>query len=184
MSTSYDNFVFNEALKEESFLLITKQNAIESYSDIDDSFHVLRKEKKAEKQITTNIDYIITSSNTMDVSVRSIDSLKPVRFKQDLTIQCIGPHPYDVSHRMDNNFKSVRRIIAYKEMYANLVDRCNRHQHTFNYCQLNGKCRFLFSRLISETMRVIVFETSHKTGLSINSYRKNQISILARINDG
>ena len=184
MSTSYDNFVFNEALKEESFLLITKQNAIESYSDIDDSFHVLRKEKKAEKQITTNIDYIITSSNTMDVSVRSIDSLKPVRFKQDLTIQCIGPHPYDVSHRMDNNFKSVRRIIAYKEMYANLVDRCNRHQHTSNYCQLNGKCRFLFPRLISETMRVVVLETSYKTGLSINSYRKNQISILARTNDG
>ena len=119
----------------------------------------------------------------MDVSVRPIDSLKPVRDKQDLTIQCIGPHTCDVSRIINNNFKSVKRILAYKEMYANLVDRCNRHQHTFNYCQLNGKCRFLFSRLISETMRVIVFETSYKTGLSINSYRKNQISILARTND-
>ena len=69
-------------------------------------------------------------------------------------------------------------------MYANLVDRCNRYQHTFNYCQLNGKCRFLFSRLISETMRVIVFETLYKTGLNINSYRKNQIPILARTYDG
>ena len=51
MSTSYDNFVFNEALKEESFLLITKQNAIESYSDIDDSVHVLRKEKKQRNKL-------------------------------------------------------------------------------------------------------------------------------------
>ena len=59
MSTSHDNFVFNEALKEDSFLSITKQNAIESYNDIDDSVHVLRKGKKAEKQITTYRDYII-----------------------------------------------------------------------------------------------------------------------------
>ena len=44
---------------------------------------------------------------------------------------------------------------------------------------MNGKCRFLFPRLISETMREIVCETSY-----INSYRKNQISILARTNDG
>lgn len=74
----------------------------------------------------------------MDVSVRPIDSLKPVRDKQDLTIQCIGPHTCDVSHIINNNFKSVKRILAYEEMYANLVDRCNRHQLLHGWEKRNG----------------------------------------------
>ena len=80
---------------------------------------------KKQRNKLLHIGIISYLSNIMDVSVRPIDSLKPVRDKQDLTIQSNGPHPYDVSHRVDNNFKSVRRILAYKETYANLVDRCN-----------------------------------------------------------
>ena len=72
----------------------------------------------------------------------------------------------------------------YDDTYDDMVQSCQRHTHTPNYCiNTLGKCRFNFPRPIEEKTRVVIKDHPYKLGNNKGMLRKTTCELKFKCND-
>ena len=132
---------------------------------------------QSEKVIIVYRDYLFT---TMHPEIQS-DSNNEERDDRNIITPCVGDHVCSKCHSTkSNNY----RKLGNDQIYFDLLNWCNRHRHTPNYCLRCGKCRFNFPRPISNQTEIIIKEISYKHHKEkVGSLRYTAIEILNQSNE-
>jgi hypothetical protein len=122
-------------------------------------------------------DYLLTSMHPDPPP----DARAENRAERDQMTPEVGEHVCSRCHPVDAEGK---RTLGDESIYVELLNWCNRHRHTPNYCLRCGKCRFEFPRPVEAVTRLLVKEQPYqKDAAKRGQLRRTKVEIAFHSND-